>query len=329
MRSAPSKNRPTFSDLLWDAWCITSVLGIWPRFIEPNLIATSRLTMPIPKLPEKLRGLRLVQFSDLHFHRGMSDRFLQKIARKILACGPDLIVFTGDFLCYSKLEDKERLKAFLKNLHAPLGCFAICGNHDYARYVSINNLGHYDVIDSGNSAISKGFKRLFSKITPKSVVTKEARAVKLHQELQELLQETPFVLLHNSSRQLFCCGEILNIVGLGEYFLGKTNPAEAFADIDQNRPTIVLLHNPDGLHLLQDYRADLILCGHTHGGQVNLPWMWKKFTLLENERFKSGVLQHENKQVNINRGVGSTMRFRWFAMPEISLIALDAKGENA
>lgn len=319
------KNRPSLSDFLWDTWCITSIVGIWPRFIEPNLIAISRHTIKIPNLPEKLCGLRLVHFSDLHFSRGMSTRFLQKITRKIRACAPDLIVFTGDFLCYSKLEDKDRLKTFLNTLHAPLGCFAICGNHDYARYVSINSRGEYDVMHDSNSAIGKGFKRLFSNVTLKKVVTAEARAVTQHQELQELLRETPFVLLHNDSKQISCNGTSFNMVGLGEYILSKTNPAEAFRSANPDCPTIVMLHNPDGLHLLQEYRADLVLCGHTHGGQVNLPWMWKKFTLLENERFKSGFMQYNDKWVCINRGIGSTMCFRWFAMPEISLITFNAQ----
>ena len=95
------------SQRLWDLWCIGSVVGIWPRFIEPNLIKTNTLNLTIPSLPEELIGFKIVQFSDLHFHSKMPDFFLNKIIKKIRKINPDLIVFTGDFLCRSVLEDKD------------------------------------------------------------------------------------------------------------------------------------------------------------------------------------------------------------------------------
>ena len=55
------------SGLLWDVACAVSIVGIWPRFIEPNLLRVTRLTLPIRNLPSTLLGLRVVHFSDLHF----------------------------------------------------------------------------------------------------------------------------------------------------------------------------------------------------------------------------------------------------------------------
>ena len=65
------------------------------------------------------------------------------------------------------------------------------------------------------------------------------------------------------------------------------------------------------------------MCGHTHGGQVNLPWFWKKFTLMENPQLKRGLVRMLDKWIYINRGVGSIMQFRWFAKPEILLLTLE------
>jgi len=120
----------------------------------------------------------------------------------------------------------------------------------------------------------------------------------------------------------------LNVCGLGEYSLNKCCPEIAFKTYDVNSPGIVLAHNPDSMPMLMDFPGDIILCGHTHGGQINLPWFWKKFTLLENMQFKKGLFQIHNKWLYVNRGVGSVMPFRWFALPEIALITLEKDNET-
>src|ERR1700722_3581136 len=107
MRFPFSKKNFYISDLLWDCWCIASVIGIWPRFIEPNLIATTKLNIKIENLPKSLEGFKILQFSDIHLHPGMADCFLKKLKDKIQGLAPDIIVFTGDFLCYSQFCDED------------------------------------------------------------------------------------------------------------------------------------------------------------------------------------------------------------------------------
>lgn len=308
---------------LWDAWCIASIIGIWPRFIEPRLIQVSERTLFLPKLHDALDGFKILQFSDLHFSKNTSSRFLEKLYRKISLAKPDLIVFTGDFLCQSRLENGEKLLHFLNKIHAPYGCYAILGNHDYAQYVSINSKGDYDLHDDASSHIQKGFKRLLSSTTLTKQLTERAQNIALHSELISLLKESPFYLLENVHQLIPVKDTYLNLCGLGEYTLGRTNPSQAFQKYDSTFPGIILLHNPDGASLLKNYPGDLILCGHTHGGQVNLPWMWKKFCLLENPHFKRGLIEYGNKKIYVNRGIGSLLNFRWFSMPEILLLTLN------
>lgn len=314
------------SEFLWDIWCVVSVIGIWPRFIEPNLLQVTHRSICLSGLPESLKGLKIVQFSDLHFQESMSNRFLRKLTRKIHEADPDLLVFTGDFLCYSHMneEDKERLQAFLNSLKARYGCYAIFGNHDYAQYVSINDEGEYDLLpeEENRSLIKRGFDRLLKTITLAKKVTPRAQAVQLNEALVDLLQKTPFQLLENAHRCIKIKGGCLNICGLGEYSLGKTDPKKAFQEYNRNDPGLILLHNPDGLPLLEGYPGEIILCGHTHGGQVNLPWMWRKFTLMENERFKRGLVHDGGRWIYVNRGIGSCFSFRWFALPELLILTL-------
>lgn len=310
-------------DLLWDLWCLVSIVGIWPRFIEPNLLFTTKLTLPIHNLPQELKGFKILQFSDLHVNGSMPNFFIKKLIQKINALKPDLIAFTGDFLCYSQFGDKERLKAFLNSFSAPYGCYAVLGNHDYEKTVSINSMGEYDIQENASSLISKGFTRLTTETALKKMTTERAKAVDVHAGLVELLQETPFVLLNNQTRQIPVKSTFLNLCGLGEYTLGRCQPDLAFQNYDKQYPGIVLLHNPDGFPLLHNYPGDVILSGHTHGGQINLPWIWKKITLLENMLFKKGLFYIDQKWLYITRGVGSIMPFRWFAFPEIVLLTLE------
>lgn len=323
MKKKQSYSTRSLRDFLWDIFCIASLLGIWPRFIEPRLISTTKLSLPIPHLPEALHGFKILQLSDLHLNPQISDSFLEKLVYKIKNLQPDLIVFTGDFLCYSLMQDPTRLRTLLRSFSAPYGCYAILGNHDYAECVSINKNGEYDVIEEDSSSLGKAFKRMFTNITLKKTVTQKAQKVPLHAPLIELLSETPFRLLHNQTIQLTVNGSKLNICGLGEYMLGRFHPEEAFKNYERNSVGIVLLHNPDAAPHLKCYPGELILCGHTHGGQVNLPWLWKKFTLLENMGFKKGLIKLDKKWVYINRGIGSIIPFRWFSVPELLLVTLE------
>jgi predicted MPP superfamily phosphohydrolase len=312
------------SERLWDTWCILSIIGIWPRFIEPNLLTTTHLKLSIPGLPSALHGFKITQLSDLHFAPRVTNYFFHKLIKAVRSQSPDLITMTGDFLCYGELSDPERLRQLLQSLSAPHGCYAVLGNHDYAQAVSINAAGDYDVLQDNSSSIIKGFKRLFSKTVLTKKTTPQASAIDLNPELIALLKNSPFELLNNRTKIIPVGNTHLNLCGLGEYILGRCQPEQAFANYDPSYPGIILLHNPDGAPLLDQYPGDIVLSGHTHGGQINLPWLWKKLTLMENMQFKKGLKRLNGKWLYISRGVGSVMPFRWFAPPEIVHITLEA-----
>lgn len=318
----------SLTNLLWDLWCTLSIVGIWPRFIEPNLLVTTRLKLPIKNLPKQLDGLKIVQFSDLHMHSKVSERFLKRLSKKINHLKPDIIVFCGDVMCYGELRQSERLKKFLNSLNAPYGCFAIYGNHDYSGCIAINEEGDYDIWQGSNSPIREGLKRLFSPpVVVSQKVTDAAKAIPESQELKQLWSETPFALLHNETRLVSIKGTKLNITGLGEYTMGRCLPEKAFVEHDKNYPTLVLAHNPDSISSLEKYPGEIILSGHTHGGQINLPWVWRKLTIMENPRLKQGLFKIKQRWLYVNRGVGQPMSFRWFAYPEILELTLENHGK--
>lgn len=314
----------SWTDILWDLWCTVSIVGIWPRFIEPSYLTVSKLDIGIENLHADLNDLKILQFSDLHWHQEISKSLLKKVIAKVKKLKPDAVVFTGDFICRAVLENPEGLIQFLNGFYAPLGCYAILGNHDYEKFVTVNEKGEYDVeLKSEASPIVKGFRRLFTKNKPllKSR-TREAENVKIHLRLAELIQKTPFKLLDNETVQITSKQGSINLSGISEYTTGNFNPVQAFDKFDKKLPGIVLVHNPDASEYLKEFPGDLILSGHTHGGQVNLPWIWKKLTKMENQQWKTGLFQLGNRKLYVNRGVGSVMNFRWFASPELTLVTL-------
>ena len=321
-----SRKYLTYVDLLWDAFCIASVAGIWPRFIEPKLLKKTHVKLPIPQLKKNLAGIKIVQFSDLHFSKDVSDRFLKKIEISIKEENPDILVFTGDFLCFSTLEDEKRMKIFFSNIpRSRYGNYAVLGNHDYNQFVSLGDLGNYSLIKNleARSSLLRGFKRLLKPKTPTGIFDPDISSLQLHQPLLELISKTPFTLLHNSCQHVRIQDTSINIFGLGEYSAGQMHESEAHERTNPSDFTLTLLHNPDGaLHL--KYRSDLILSGHTHGGQINLPLLKTRFNLMEETKFCKGLIRFKDQWIYVSRGVGSVFPFRWFSPPEIVSITLES-----
>ncbi len=326
MQLLSPKNSSQLIERLWDVWCIASLVGIWPRFIEPSLLTVSRLTIPLPMLPKELEGLKIVQFSDLHYSPHMEKKFLEKVRRRIMQQKGDIIVFTGDLLSYSELVDTDILKEFLQSLSAPLGCYAIFGNHDYSEYVSLASDGVVRKVTQHLPAIMRGFARLFSFKDESSLSPEVLSPVAESRGLRELYTKAGFSVLHNETIQIGRGYQQINLTGLGDVMAHQCDPDSAFARYNPLFTGIVLSHNPDSFAQLKNYPGDLILCGHTHGGQINIPYLWKRVTAIKNQLFKSGLFHIASKFIYVNRGVGSPFPFRWFAPPEISCFTLVRHG---
>lgn len=211
---------------------------------------------------------------------------------------------------------------FLNALKAPMGNFACLGNHDYDKPICINDSGEYDIFKHQISPVNKGFKRLLKQRRANGSLKFDPENIIPHQGLLSLFERTPFKLLHNETDQVIREGALLNIVGLGEHMAGKCTPDRAFNDYDPNYPGIILLHNPDGAPALRPYPGNIILCGHTHGGQVNLPLIKRRFILLENPHYVKGLFSIDQKWMYINRGLSAVLPLRCFSPPEALLLTL-------
>lgn len=300
----------------------------WSSIIEPNWLRTTHILWPLPAKYAHLHDLRIVQISDLHFGTHVPHAFLRKISQTVRNLAPDLLLFCGDFICRSTIQDPDTLQAFLNTLQAPLGVFGILGNHDYKAYVSRNVHGQIDVIPAKNS---QPLKRAFVSVYQSFFASNRNHFVEgfqkqePHPGLLHLLAQTPIHILHNTT---YTIPQTLNLVGFGDLFAQQFCPHQAFSGYDSTLPGILLSHNPDTALVLGDYPGEMILSGHTHGPQISLPWpkplrtLTNKLSGLENPSLSRGLfsLFDHQKLLYVNRGLGGLKRIRFCSPPEICLI---------
>lgn len=104
---------------------------VYAAFIEPRRLEVRRSKIHVRRLPRDLEGLRIAVLSDLHAGRFAPRSLLRRAVRRTMAARPHLIALTGDFI-NTRPEDLGRALDAVRGLRAPLGVYAVPGNHDRA-----------------------------------------------------------------------------------------------------------------------------------------------------------------------------------------------------
>ncbi|QQP95859.1 metallophosphoesterase [Lysobacter enzymogenes] len=137
------------------------------------------------------------------------------------------------------------------------------------------------------------------------------------------LEAAGVTVLEDQAREVRLNGCRLWIVGIGDKWETRHDIPAAFAQVSDDAPAIALTHNPD---LLPDIppRATLTIAGHTHGGQVRLPWLGTP-VLPAQERYAGGYIVENGKSLFVSTGIGtSILPVRFGVPPEISRLKLRA-----
>ncbi len=113
----------------------------------------------------------------------------------------------------------------------------------------------------------------------------------------------------------------IRIVGLHDYWSGIFDGAKAFRGVGEAF-TLVLNHNPDGKDAVREYAWDLMLSGHTHGGQARIPGIHPVWAPVGDKRFVNGLYAWEGRQLFVTRGLGSPKHVRLNCPPELSILHL-------
>lgn len=236
-------------------------------------------------IPKEFDGLKIVQISDLHLGSFFNHKPFQEVRYQIEQLKPDIICITGDFV-NNKPGELKIAYSDLKRLDADIGVFACLGNHD-----------HY-----------------MSESETKNLI--------------KSLRETKIKLLINENQEMKISSKSLNISGVDNYgmnqFYGDFDKALFKSeDYDYN---VLLCHDPRNWDEFIKYKkpVNLMLSGHTHGGQV----AWEMFGL-ELKPVKMVYKQSEGHYSNqdyhlyVNRGIGTVgPPLRIGVRPEITQIIL-------
>jgi len=136
--------------------------------------------------------------------------------------------------------------------------------------------------------------------------------------IKEELEKAGIQVLVNERVNLVWHGREFSLVGLGDLLARQFAPQTVLKGTSEDQFTIALSHNPDTLRQLEEYHANLILCGHTHGGQVNIPLIGPPILPVEDKQYSAGFYKLGDKLVYVNRGVGLLKKVRFNCRPEIA-----------
>lgn len=258
----------------------------YARLVEPHWLDVRRMTVKIPDA-KGLAPLRVLHLADLHATSAESLTFLRTAIDAGLAERPDVIALTGDFIT-SRFSDWAAYRELLARLSAAAPTFACLGNHDGGAW----------------AAVRHGY------VQPGLVA--------------DCLESAGVRLLHNRTVRMPWQGRNLSLTGVGDLWSGDFRAREAFAGAATGEPALRLLlaHNPDSKDQLRDQPWDLMLSGHTHGGQVVIPLVGAPFAPVEDFRYIEGLHTWEDRQLFITRGVGTLHRLRFNCRPEVSVLTV-------
>lgn len=117
--------------------------------------------------------------------------------------------------------------------------------------------------------------------------------------------------------------DTLSVVGLDDPYTGRDNLGKALEGLRRTPFALLLTHSPEIFFKADMARFDLVLAGHTHGGQVRLPWIGALWLPRGSEFYDAGWFSGQSAKMYVTRGIGtSILPIRFLCRPEIALITL-------
>jgi len=256
--------------------------------VSRHEISIERLVIRLDRLPDAFHGLRIIQLSDFHYAEFTEPYFIRDVVGHVNRLRPDVVFFSGDFVTDGSLFSHARTKQFAYR------CAEILDKIECPLRYAV--LGNHD-----------------STFAEPSVTD----ALKLHK----------ITLLNNRYEPLERDGHRLWISGTGDalYKRMRLDDAVPPASRRDNEPVLLMVHEPDVLPLIARRNVDLVLSGHTHGGQVRFPFAPPLHLPPLGRKYVEGLFRLGPTQLYVTRGVGTVgLPFRFDCPPEIALLTLEA-----
>ena len=266
---------------------VTTVGAISGMFLGSREIWVNEKQITLNHLHDDLKGLRVVQISDIHVGNLIGEKYLNFALGLIRAAKPDYVLVTGDIIDNNNAFISTAGNFFAKlNAMMPRRIYGVLGNHDY--------------IDDGRAA-AKGFNDAGLRILLNEVVT----------------------LARGKGK--------LQLGGLDYPRLGQSRPAAMqnyFASMKSalkaEIPLVLMNHHPSDFEYLKHQKVDLVLSGHTHGGQIN--FSSNRNSLLNGAswgyKYYVDLYAEQDSQLYVNRGLGHWFPLRITCPPEVTVFTL-------
>ncbi len=259
--------------------------GLLARFPGNQIthLEVTRKELQLPRAVEGIDGFKLGHLSDIHFSGQFRREHYQSVMDHFLALEPDLIVLTGDIIDFDRYLDW--IPDILGRLQAPLGCTFLLGNHDLR----------------------------LKQVSP----------------LLEQMRRLQHVDVGCQNQTLHWGGVEIEISGNEQPWFERhpppleSKPATRPAEDRSRTLRIGLSHSPDQIGWARRQQLDLLLAGHTHGGQARFPLIGPILApSLYGSKFASGVFYLPPTLMHVSRGIAGTHAMRWWCPPEVSLLTL-------
>jgi len=145
------------------------------------------------------------------------------------------------------------------------------------------------------------------------------------QDVADALKQSGFVFLQNDHTSINLSGEKIYVAGTDDMFGGGSDIPKAIQGIPENQFTILLAHEPDLADIAVQHPIHLQLSGHSHGGQIRVPFVGALFTPDGAKKYIEGLIPFKNSnfKLYVSRGIGTTgLPFRFHCRPELTVIII-------
>jgi len=274
---------------------IVLLLFAWFLSLENNSLNVTRIEIKHEAVPVKFNGYKIVQISDLHGKMFGSDQ--GDLVAAVKKANPDLIVVTGDLIDRRDYDDNPGIM-LLERVEDVAPTYFVTGNHEWW---------------------SGRFNALEEKLVASGVAVLRGDHVKIERDNQSL-----FVVGIDDVAKYFDAPDFGDSVEARNRAVIR-ELAKATEGITREDFTILLAHRPENMSIYSDFGMDLILSGHTHGGQVNLPFIGALVAPDQGffPKYSAGVYEEDGSTMIVNRGLGSSIfPVRLLNRPEIVVVTL-------
>ena len=263
-----------------------AAIGIDSVFLEPNRPEITKQELRLRRWPAALDGFTIALLSDFHYDPQFSVHPLHAAVAIVNGLRPDLIALTGDFVSVPNFSHHARSAA-----RAAEPCAEILRQMQAPH-------GLWAVLGNHDDATDPDF-------------------------ITDTLRNAGISVLANQSIAMELKGARFWLGGVNDV-LSETADLDAVTrTIPKTEATVLLAHEPDYADYVKRYFVDLQLSGHSHGGQIRLPFLPPLYEPVLARKYVSGLYKVGPLTLYTNRGLGTIgLPVRWNCPPEITLFTL-------